>query len=259
MKYHRNILMLLLMMVLTAFQPLNKSRDYVKIVVIDPGHGGKDPGCVFGTLYEKDIALDISLELGRIIKENFPDVKVVYTRDKDEFIGLFERAEIANKNNANVFISVHVNANANTAAIGTETWVMGLHKSEANLKQAMRENSVIYLEDNYVEKYDGFNPNSPEAFIIFSLYQDAFLEQSLNLADKIENEFVNRVQRKSRGVKQAGFLVLWKTSMPSVLVETGFISNKEDRDFISSKTGQVYLASAIFRAFRDFKKELESN
>ena len=251
--------MLLLMMVLTAFQPLNKSRDYVKTVVIDPGHGGKDPGCVFGTMYEKDIALDISLELGRIIKDNLPDVKVIYTRDKDEFIGLFERAEIANKSNANVFISIHVNANANTAAIGTETWVMGLHKSDANLKQAVRENSVIYLEDNYVEKYDGFDPNSPEAFIIFSLYQDAFLEQSLNLADKIENEFVNRVQRKSRGVKQAGFLVLWKTSMPSVLVETGFISNKEDRDFISSKTGQVYLASAIFRAFRDFKKELESN
>ena len=246
-------------MILSAFQPLNKSRDYVKTVVIDPGHGGKDPGCVFGTMYEKDIALEISLELGRIIRETLPDVKVVYTRNKDEFIGLFERAEIANKSNANVFISIHVNANANTAAIGTETWVMGLHKSDANLKQAMRENSVIYLEDNYVEKYDGFDPNSPEAFIIFSLYQDAFLEQSLILADKIENEFVNRVQRKSRGVKQAGFLVLWKTSMPSVLVETGFISNKEDRDFISSKTGQVYLASAIFRAFRDFKKELESN
>ena len=250
---------MLLLMILSAFQPLNKSRDYVKTVVIDPGHGGKDPGCVFGTMYEKDIALEISLELGRIIRETLPDVKVVYTRNKDEFIGLFERAEIANKSNANVFISIHVNANANTAAIGTETWVMGLHKSDANLKQAMRENSVIYLEDNYVEKYDGFDPNSPEAFIIFSLYQDAFLEQSLILADKIENEFVNRVQRKSRGVKQAGFLVLWKTSMPSVLVETGFISNKEDRDFISSKTGQVYLASAIFRAFRDFKKELESN
>jgi len=246
-------------MMLMAFQPLNLSKNYVKTIVIDPGHGGQDPGCVFGTTYEKDIVLDIALELGRIIKENLPDVKVVYTRDKDTFIGLLERAEIANKNNANAFISIHVNANANTSALGTETWVMGLHKTEANLKLAMKENSVIFLEENYIEKYDGFDPNSPEAFIIFSLYQDAFLDQSLILAEKIENEFVNKVQRKSRGVKQAGFLVLWKTSMPSVLIETGFISNDEERKFITSKTGQVYLASAIFRAFRDFKKELESN
>lgn len=251
------IFILSAILLFSSFEQFDDSKFHVKTVIIDAGHGGKDPGTMGGGIKEKDIALKIALELGRIIRENLPDVKVIYTRSTDVFIGLYERADIANNNNANVFISIHCNATKGASAYGTESWVMGTHKNEANLEVAMKENKVISLEDNYLEKYDGFDPNSPEAHIIFSLFQNAYLSQSLNLAAKIEDQFQNRVGRKSRGVKQAGFLVLWKTSMPSVLIETGFLSNPDERSYLNSKTGQVYLASAIFRAFRDFKFELE--
>ncbi len=258
MKSIKIILFTAVIMTGLSFQPLNDSKFYVKKVVIDAGHGGKDPGTMGGGVKEKDVALSIALELGRIIKENLPDVEVLYTRTKDEFIGLYDRADFANKNQAQVFISIHCNAEKSGSAYGTETWVMGTHKTEANLELAMKENSVILLEEDYNEKYEGFDPNSPEAHIIFSLYQNAYLSQSLNLAAKIEDQFKNRVGRYSRGVKQAGFLVLWKTSMPSVLIETGFLSNPSERKFLTSHIGQVYLASAIFRAFRDYKNEIES-
>lgn len=257
MKYLRILNFILIIIFLCSFQTLNSSKFYVKTIVIDAGHGGHDPGAVYGGVNEKDIALAITLELGRIISENMPDVKVLYTRDKDEFIGLKERAEFANKNNANVFVSIHCNASDNTTAYGTETFVMGVHKNQDNLNLAIKENSVIQLEDDYLEKYEGFDPNSPEAYIIFSLYQDAFLNQSLNLAAKVEHDFSTRVDRKSRGVKQAGLVVLWRSSMPSILVETGFISNQNEKEYLTSKTGQVYLASAIFRAFRSYRKEIE--
>lgn len=252
------IVLLAFIFLLSSFQSLNDSKFHVKTVVIDAGHGGKDPGTIGAGTKEKDIALKISLELGRIIEENLPDVKVIYTRTNDVFVELHERASIANQNNANVFISIHCNAVSNATAYGTESWVMGTHKNDANLELAKKENAVVTLEDNYLEKYDGFDPNSPEGHIIFSLFQNAYLEQSLNLAAKVENQFKNRVQRKSRGVKQAGFLVLWKTSMPSILVESGFLSNPAEREYLRSNTGQVYLASAIFRAFRDFKDEIEA-
>ncbi len=252
------ILLLSFIFLLSSFQSLNDSKFHVKTIVIDAGHGGKDPGTIGSGIMEKDIALKIALEVGRIIEENLPDVEIIYTRKTDEFIGLYERAAIANKHNANVFISIHCNAVANATAYGTESWVMGTHKNEANLELSMKENSVVTMEDDYLEKYDGFDPNSPEGHIIFSLFQNAYLEQSLNLAAKVESQFQNRVNRKSRGVKQAGFLVLWKTSMPSILVESGFLSNPAEREYLNSKTGQVYLASAIFRAFRDFKIEIES-
>jgi len=242
---------------LSAFQTLNKSKFYVKTIVIDAGHGGKDPGANYGGVNEKDINLRIALELGRMIQENMSDVKVVYTRSTDVFIELFQRPEIAHASNANVFISIHCNANENSAAKGTETYVMGNHKTAANLKVAMAENSVIKMEDNYLEKYESFDPNSPEAYIIFTLFQDANQDQSLNLAAKVEKEFSESASRTSKGVKQAGFLVLWKNSMPSVLVETGFISNAEERNYLNSKTGQVQTASAIFRAFREYKTEFE--
>ncbi|MFC2113983.1 N-acetylmuramoyl-L-alanine amidase [Bacteroidota bacterium] len=259
MKYLRIISLVLAFFIFNSFQTLNESKFYVKTVVIDAGHGGHDPGCNYSNVNEKDVALAVALELGRIIQENLKDVRVLYTRDKDEFIGLKERAEFANKNGANVFISIHCNANNSTAAFGTETWVMGLHKSDANLDVAMKENAVMKLEEDYQTKYEGFDPNSPQAYIIFSLYQNAFLNLSLNLATKVEHDFETRVSRKSRGVKQAGFLVLWQTSMPSILIETGFISNDEERAYLTSKTGQVYIASAIFRAFRDYKVEIDGS
>jgi len=255
----RNILLFSLIFLFGSFQAVNESKFHVKTVVIDAGHGGKDPGAISGSVREKDIVLKIALELGRIIEENMNDVRVVYTRKSDVFIGLYERANIANQSNANVFISIHCNAVESSAAYGTESWVMGTHKNEANLEIAMKENAVITLEDNYLEKYDGFDPNSPEAHIIFQLFQNANQDQSLDLAARIEDQFKNRADRKSRGVKQAGFLVLWKTTMPSVLVEAGFLSNPAERDYLNSKSGQVYLASAIFRAFRDYKTDIEED
>jgi N-acetylmuramoyl-L-alanine amidase len=228
----------------------------VKVVCIDAGHGGDDPGCLGASSKEKDVALAIALKLGEHIENNFPDVKVVYTRKTDVFIKLDERANIANKAKADLFICIHANAGG-SSAIGTETYVMGLHVSNANLKVAQRENSSILMEDDYETTYENFDPNSPESYIIFSLRQNAFLDQSLSLAAKVQKQFTERVGRRDRGVKQAGFLVLYKTAMPSVLIETGFLTNKEEESFLNSKIGQDYLASAIFRAFKEYKTEIE--
>lgn len=258
-KINKYFLLAIIFFFSTAFQTLNKSKYYVKTIVIDAGHGGKDPGASYGGVHEKDVNLKIALELGRIIQETLSDVKIVYTRSTDEFIELYQRPEIAHKNNANVFISIHCNASESVTPKGTETYVMGIHKNAANLKVAMTENSVIEMEENYLEKYESFDPKSPEAYIIFTIFQNANYEQSLNLAAKIEDQFTNYASRTSKGVKQAGFLVLWKNSMPSVLVEAGFLSNTEERNYLNSKTGQVQIASAIFRAFREFKTEIEEN
>ena len=258
-QYLRKLAILSLVLLFSSYQPAKKSNSNfrVKTIVIDAGHGGKDPGCVAGTLYEKDIALNIALRVGQLIEKNYPDINVIYTRKTDEFIELFERANIANKNKANLFICIHVNASTNKEQIGTETYVMGIEKSESNLEVSKRENSVVLMEDNYLSKYDGFDPNSPEAHIIFSLYQNAFLDQSLSLASKIEGQFKTKAKRISRGVKQAGFLVLWKTAMPSILVETGFISNPEERKYLTSDSGKTYLSSAIYKAFCEYKNEIE--
>lgn len=228
----------------------------IKKVVIDAGHGGKDGGCQGAFSNEKDIALAIALKTGKYIEESFPDVKVIYTRKDDRFLELHERAKIANDANADLFICIHVNSGP-TTAFGTETYVMGLHKSEANLQVAMRENSSILMEDNYQTSYQDFDPNSPESYIAISLMQGAYLEQSLLFAEKIQQQFRERAGRYDRGVKQAGFLVLWKTKMPSVLIETGFLTNAEEEKFLNSDIGQDYLASAIYRAFKEYKTELE--
>lgn len=236
------------------------AEETVQTIVIDAGHGGHDGGNIgTGTskLVEKDIALNVSLQLGKYIEDNLEDVNVVYTRKKDEFIKLVNRAKVANVSQADLFISIHCNAAENTDARGTETFTMGLHRTQKNLEVAKRENSVILLEDDYEANYDGFDPNSPEAYIIFSMFQNAYLERSLNLASKVENQFEKRVQRKSRGVKQAGFLVLYQTSMPSVLVEIGFLTNKSDENFLNTEQGQTYMASAIYRAVKEYKFELE--
>jgi N-acetylmuramoyl-L-alanine amidase len=238
----------------------NGTNDFfgIKTVVIDAGHGGKDGGCVGSIANEKNIALSISLKLGKYIQDNFKDVKVIYTRSTDVFIELGERAKIANKANADLFICIHVNSGTAPTAIGTETYVMGLHKTESNLKVAQRENASILLEDDYKSKYENFDPNSPESYIVLTLTQSAHLEQSLNFAAKVQKEFTEKVGRYNRGVRQAGFLVLHQTAMPSVLIETGFITNKEEEKFLASDIGQDYMASAIFRAFKEYKNEIES-
>ncbi len=247
-----------LVLVFGSFSSLGLKNYKIKTIVIDAGHGGKDPGTSGIVSKEKDVALSIALELGRIIKEKMPDVEVVYTRDKDTYPTLSQRANLANKKNADLFVSIHCNANPNHNIYGSETYVMGNHVSDDNLKVAQRENSVILREENYQETYDGFDPNSPESYILFSLYQSAYQQNSVKLAQNIQYQFKNRVNRKSRGVKSAGFLVLWRTTMPSVLVEVGFLSNQKEEKELNDKLNQVYIASGIYRAFRDYKTELEN-
>jgi N-acetylmuramoyl-L-alanine amidase len=230
----------------------------VRTVVIDPGHGGHDPGAVYSNAREKDIVLDISLKLGNYIKAAFPDVKVIYTRDKDVFVPLHQRAAIANKNQADLFISVHVNAVSRGSAQGTETFILGMHRTSENLEVAKKENSVILLEADYKTTYEGFDPNSPESYIMFELVQDEYLELSAMLASAVQDQFRERVNRVDRSVKQAGFLVLRQVTMPGILVEAGFLSHPTERAFLMSETGRDYLASAIFRAFRDYKKKVEA-
>lgn len=229
----------------------------IRTVVIDAGHGGKDPGTVGKSIKEKDVVLKIALKVGEYIEKNIPEVKVIYTRKTDVFIELNERAAISNRNKADLFISIHANAISSPKTYGTETWVMGLHKSEDNLAVAKRENSVILYEDNYQEHYEGFD-NSPESYIMFSLMQNAYLENSLKFADKIEKQFKNKAGRHSRGVKQAGFVVLYKTATPSVLVEAGFLSNETEEKFLGTDNGRDLIASGIYRAFKEYKSEVES-
>lgn len=227
-------------------------------VVIDPGHGGHDSGCQGSSSYEKNIALAVSLQLGKLIELNFPDVKVIYTRKTDVFVELHRRAQIANENKADLFICIHCNSGPKSA-FGAETYVMGLHKTDNNLQVARRENAVILKEENYENKYDGFDPNSPEANIIFSLYQNAFLTQSLFFADRLQHEFLKTAGRFNRGVKQAGFLVLYRTTMPSVLIETGFLTNPEEEKFLFTGKGQNKMAFSILKAFFHYKNWLEEN
>lgn len=232
----------------------------IKTVVIDAGHGGHDPGTIgYSKTKEKTVALAVALKVGGYIKEYYPDVNVVYTRDTDKFVELHERAGIANRSGADLFISIHCNAFSSSSVYGTEVYVLGLHKSEENLSVAKRENSVILMEDDYNDRYDGFDPSKPEGHILFSMFQDAFINQSINFAEKVDNQFKNRVNRRSRGVKQAGFIVLWKTSMPSTLIELGFISNQSEESFLTTEQGQSYMASAIYRAFKEYKLEMEKN
>jgi len=235
------------------------------IVCIDPGHGGAQPGTFGKSTKEKDVTLKVALKLGEIIEKNMTDVKVVFTRKTDMTIGLKERAKVANDNNADIFISIHANSlptntpdSKRQSIYGTETYVLGLHKSEESLEVAMRENSVILLEENYKEKYQGFDPNSPESYILFSLMQSANHESSIQLAGFIEDQFGKKAGRKSRGVKQAGFQVLWETAMPAVLIEIGYLSNAKEEKELNDPATQEYIASAIFRAIRDYKNKLKS-
>jgi len=226
-------------------------------VVIDAGHGGRDPGAVGKNCYEKDIALKIALKTGHYIEKNLTDVEVIYTRKTDKSVKLSKRAQIANEKNADLFISIHCNANKSSKIYGTETYIMGLHKSKANLEVAKIENAAILKEEDVFDSYEGFDPNSDEAYIMFSLYQDEYQEGSINIASKVQKQFKERVGLKDRSVLQAGFWVLYKTAMPGILIETGYLSNPKDEKYLISEKGQTYIASAIYRAFKEYKQEME--
>lgn len=233
-----------------------EAKDFV--VVIDAGHGGHDPGAVGKISNEKTINLNVALRLGRLIKKNCPDVKVIYTREKDVFIPLDRRAEIANNAKADLFISIHTNALPNNRTIqGASTWTLGLAKSDANLEVAKRENSVILYESDYKTRYAGFNPNSAESYIIFEFMQDKYMSQSVHLAALVQKQFRNTCKRVDRGVHQAGFLVLKASAMPSILVELGFISTPAEERYLNTEEGISSLANGIFRAFLTYKREQE--
>jgi len=242
---------------LTAFGPeMKNEKDWV--IVIDAGHGGKDPGALGATSYEKNITLAIALKTGEYIEQNIKNINVIYTRKNDIFVDIKERANIANKNNADLFISIHANWGNSTVIHGTETFIMGITKDQQNLEVAMKENEVILLENDYSKNYEGFDPKSPESYIMFSLMQNIYQEQSTGLASKIQTEYKEQIRRTDRGVKQAGFWVLFMTTMPSVLTETGFITNPAEEKYLNSKQGQDYLASSIYRACRDYINEIDS-
>lgn len=238
---------------ITNAQLKNDTKSFV--VVLDAGHGGKDPGRPTSYGYkEKDIALDIVLKVGKNL-ESIPGVSVMYTRKTDIFLELRERATIANKADADLFVSVHCNAH-DSQAHGTETYVLGLHRNDSNFKVAQKENEVIFLEKDYEKNYEGFDPTSPESFIGLTLLQEDYLDQSILLASTIQKNFTETLKRKNRGVKQAGFWVLHNTYMPSVLVETGFITNKKEGDYLNSKRGKIEVSKSISDAILSYKSIL---
>lgn len=292
----KNIKFLLLLIPVTiavlAFRigPGKGKVGVIKTIVIDAGHGGKDPGCNGNFAKEKDVSLSVALKLGKLIEAQFKDVKVIYTRTTDVFVDLEERAMIANKAKADLFISIHCNAagkvvkykdpktgkmkvkmrknkkgkfvpveTTNPVPFGSETYVMGLKNEEGKMKVATRENSVIFLEDDYEKKYEGFDPDSEESYIIMSNYTSAYVIQSANLALKIQDEYTKKAGRVDKGVHRQSIWVLWRTAMPSILTEIGYLTNPLEEQFLASEKGQDYLAKAIFRGLRKYKDELEGN
>lgn len=258
-----NIYVVKLIFLFIAFIIVSGSASALKndkgwVIVIDAGHGGKDPGAVGSFSYEKNITLAIALKTGEYIEQNIKNVTVIYTRKNDTFVELRDRANIANKNNADLFISIHANWAKSKNIQGTETFIMGLAKNDQNLEVAKKENEVILLENDFSTKYEGFDPKSPESYIMFTLMQNIFQEQSTGLASKIQTQYNEKIYRTDRGVKQAGFWVLFMTTMPSVLTETGFITNPSEEKYLNSKQGQDYLASALFKACRDYISEIDS-
>lgn len=239
----------------TCFGQVKKSESKaVQTVVIDAGHGGKDPGCHGSFAFEKIVCLNMALRLGELIKTTCPDVKVIYTRNTDVFVELYERANIANRANADLFICIHANAGS-TSAYGTETYVLGLHRTESQQRVAETENSIITLENDKGAKYGDFDM-SPDAIIGIQLQMSVNLDKSIRFAELLQKEF-KRLGRYDRGVKQAGFLVLYKTTMPSVLIETGFLPNREEEKFIGSSEGQEKMAQSMLKAFVSYKNERE--
>ena len=261
-KHHTiNIYNVILFILFTVTPIISFSANEIKneknwVIVIDAGHGGKDPGALGSMSREKDINLAIALKTGEYIERNIKNVTVIYTRKNDSTVELIDRPKIANKANADLFISIHTNSTNSRLVKGAETWIMGIAKDQANLEVAMKENSAMLREDDYSTKYDGFDPKSSESYIMFSLTQKVYQEQSTDLATKIQRQFRERVNRNDRDVKQAGFWVLYNTKMPSVLVETGFITNPSEEKYLNSKEGQDYLASSIYNACKEYLNEI---
>jgi N-acetylmuramoyl-L-alanine amidase len=246
----------LVLITITGFvQPPGEKTGWV--IVIDPGHGGRDPGAVGSSSYEKNIVLPVAIKMGEYLEHSVKNLKVIYTRKSDVYVDLNERAEIANRNKADLFISIHANLITGKNAYGAETWIMGQTKEEQNLEVAMKENAVITLDKDHSTKYEGFDPKSPESYIMFTLMQNAFAEQSTDLAAKIQDKLSKRIKRYDRGVKQGPFWVLWKTTMPSVLTELGFISNLNEEKYMNSRAGQDSLATALFLACKEYIEEID--
>ena len=257
-KYNRNYAIFMVIgLCFNSFifsQTSELARPSIKTVVIDAGHGGKDPGCHGSSAFEKNVCLSMAIKLGAMIKKNYPQIKVIYTRDTDVFVELDERAKIANRNKADLFICIHANS-AGEAVFGVETYVLGLHKTEAQQLIAERENATIYLEEDKGAKYKDFDL-SPDAIIARQIQLSVFLDQSISLASKVQEE-VKKLGRSDRGVKQAGFLVLYKTTMPSILIETGFLTNLNEEKFLNDTINQLKMSNAMFDAFESYRNELE--
>lgn len=250
--------LLLIVYCFVGFAQQEKGRNVFDKIVIDAGHGGNKPGAIGSKYKEKDITLAVAIKLGKLINENLKSVKVYYTRVIDQDIDLYKRSSVANKINADLFLSIHCNSATNKNAAGTETYAMGLGKTESNLEVAKKENSEILTEKGSAENYQGFDLNSPEGDILLSLYQNAYLQNSLDFAAKIQAQYSKNVPMKSRGVHQANFVVLWKAAMPAVLTEIGFISNPKEEEFIGSEYGQWVIASCLFRAICEYRNKVDN-
>lgn len=242
-----------------GFTP-EKPTGVVQTIVLDAGHGGSDPGNLGTGRYkttEKNVTLDVTLQVAEYLKKEFPGINIVYTRNDDSYPTLEDRVKIANDNDADLFVSIHCDAFKKASAKGSSTFVMGMHRSDEALRIAMRENASIFKEKDYEKRYS-FDPNDPDTYIALTLRQNTYLDQSLLLSQKIQNQFRERVGRVDRGVRQAGYYVICFTNMPSVLVELGFLTNKEEEDFLNSQKGKDYMSSAIFRAIRDYKNQMDA-
>ncbi|HAG17049.1 MAG TPA: N-acetylmuramoyl-L-alanine amidase [Bacteroidales bacterium] len=248
-------LILLFFLLFTFLSIDSQSQNLVNKIVIDAGHGGKDPGAVGKSSKEKDIVLAVALKTGKLIEANLEKTEVIYTRKSDVFIPLNTRATIANTSKADLFVSIHCNSNTNSLPKGSETYVMGMHKSEDNLQVAMLENSAILLEDDYKVNYEGFDPSSTENHIIFNFFQNSFQTQNIEIATAVQSELKQKTILGNRGVKQAGFWVLYKTAMPGILIELGFLSNAEEEAYLKTESGQEQMANAIFSAIQAYKNK----
>ena len=254
----KQIILLVVLTLILSIACVAQTNTKPFVVVLDAGHGGKDPGRPTDFGYkEKDIALDIALRVGENLKRH-GDIEVIYTRSTDVFIELRQRAKIANKADADLFVSIHCNAH-NSQAFGTETYVLGIHRNDSNFRVAQQENEVIFLEDDFESNYEGFDPNSPESMIGLTLMQEDYLDQSILLARYVQDNFTYKLKRKNRGVKQAGFWVLHNTYMPSILIETGFITNKSEGDYLNSLDGKTNISKSISDAILNYKSKLYSD
>lgn len=251
------VLIPLLVLSCLSLTPKPEAQGLIRTIVIDAGHGGKDPGAVGKVHKEKNLNLKMALKLKEILNANMPEIRVILTRGDDRFIPLHQRAKIAQMYKADFFVSIHCNASPKSKFFGSSTYILGINKGQDRYRSYIRENEAVLFEKDYQTMYGGFDPKSPEGEIYFRVMKNSFRQESAHLAEKIEHDFSQRLQRKSLGVKQGPFIVLWQSGMPSVLVETGFITNPQEEAFLGSSEGQLYIASSLYRAIRNYNYELE--